>query len=463
MYMLRDASYEGNPGRYGTSGLVTEKGAWTKKPSWYYVSTLKQVLTDYTLKEVQENERIYQYTFEKKGTNQLCYVLWCPTSNGSTIDNYSLSIGDKTRATLTTLEDGYYDGIRSKLKIENGNVKVNVSESPIFITVDGKEGTYIEPTNQKIKITPEMITSENQEALVGQDKLTEQDILKQFQNMLDEQEQLPNGPDARYIGTLITKWENLWPYTIFPVEGQIDLKEKYVITAIGMYDSTGTGKIRFYQGDGDNWEKEASLEYNLNTYNSWVVKPVNMETQYLKIEKENNAECYGIALYGYSIGEADYDPNEELNKPEESTPPIEEELIVSFPNYQEKENFVMGITEKTRGKEFKQKIQTNAEKIVLQDKNGTEIIDGIVSTGSKVILTKGTKQKEYTLIVTGDINQDGKVDITDLLLLKRHILSGTKPDWKLNKIKELAANMNQDNQVDITDLLLLKRSIIGKE
>ena len=62
----------------------------------------------------------------------------------------------------------------------------------------------------------------------------------------------------------------------------------------------------------------------------------------------------------------------------------------------------------------------------------------------------------------GDISGDGKVNVTDLLLLKRHIIAGTKENWKLTGDKLKAADLNNDNKVNITDLLLLKRMILKK-
>src|SRR5690606_7637942 len=43
MYMIRDVRDDG--GKFNTSGLVTRKGEWEKKISWYYVYTLKNRLT----------------------------------------------------------------------------------------------------------------------------------------------------------------------------------------------------------------------------------------------------------------------------------------------------------------------------------------------------------------------------------------------------------------------------------
>ena len=63
----------------------------------------------------------------------------------------------------------------------------------------------------------------------------------------------------------------------------------------------------------------------------------------------------------------------------------------------------------------------------------------------------------------GDINTDGNINITDLLLLKRHIIAGTKKDWILSDEKIKFADINNDEKVDIIDMLLLKRILLKKQ
>ena len=83
----------------------------------------------------------------------------------------------------------------------------------------------------------------------------------------------------------------------------------------------------------------------------------------------------------------------------------------------------------------------------------------------EVTITKGsTKNRTYTAnwIKLGDIKGDDKITIIDLLLLKRHIMAGTKENWKLKGDKLKAADINNDGKVNIIDLLLLKRYLIKK-
>lgn len=66
---------------------------------------------------------------------------------------------------------------------------------------------------------------------------------------------------------------------------------------------------------------------------------------------------------------------------------------------------------------------------------------------------------EFILVVTGDINQDGRISVTDLAKLKMHIIEKEV----LVDSKYLAADISGEGQVTITDLAKLKKLIIGME
>ena len=79
-----------------------------------------------------------------------------------------------------------------------------------------------------------------------------------------------------------------------------------------------------------------------------------------------------------------------------------------------------------------------------------------VATGATVAL-EGSQQN-LRLVVTADLNGDGKVTITDLLQLKGALL-GTK----LTAISAAAADVNYDGKVTITDFLKIKSNLLGME
>ena len=70
------------------------------------------------------------------------------------------------------------------------------------------------------------------------------------------------------------------------------------------------------------------------------------------------------------------------------------------------------------------------------------------------------KPEESSKYQLSDINGDGKITATDLLLLKRHLVAGKKKDWVLTGDKFKAADINEDGKITATDLLLMKRLVL---
>lgn len=135
MYMCYDVgNEETSVGKYGTSGVVTSGGE--KKDSYFYIYTLKNTMTGmYFVEEIDSgNEDVWIYKFED-GNGKACYAVWCPTMDNVKVDGYVLDIGEVTSATLTEMVDEDTDGVQTELAVTNGTVTVNVSEKPVFVTV----------------------------------------------------------------------------------------------------------------------------------------------------------------------------------------------------------------------------------------------------------------------------------------------------------------------------------------
>ena len=79
------------------------------------------------------------------------------------------------------------------------------------------------------------------------------------------------------------------------------------------------------------------------------------------------------------------------------------------------------------------------------------------NTGTVTAKVDWIKKGEYTV---GDVNQDGKITATDLLLVKRHLVAGKKQEWILTGNKFNAGDINSDGKITATDLLLLKRLVL---
>jgi hypothetical protein len=139
-YMLRDVSTTSTT-KFDTSGFVGPKGDWTPKPSWYYTYTLKNCLTGmrYAGDVESGDKKVWIYKF-RSDDGKGAYVLWCPTSDNSTVKNYVLKkLGAAKSATKVEFADKEINGKGTRLEINKGSVSLDVSECPVLVLVDALE------------------------------------------------------------------------------------------------------------------------------------------------------------------------------------------------------------------------------------------------------------------------------------------------------------------------------------
>ena len=142
MYMSRDCGPEEHAiGKYGSSGLVrfpieispTNVIMGNKKDSFYYIYTLKEIISDTSfdceIDSGNENVKIFRYVTEN---GQYKYAVWCPTSNETEVKNFKLKVGEGDYI-LAQLAFEKYNGLRTDLIEEDGYVTFDVSEMPVFI------------------------------------------------------------------------------------------------------------------------------------------------------------------------------------------------------------------------------------------------------------------------------------------------------------------------------------------
>jgi hypothetical protein len=137
-FMVRDTTPL-DKGQFNTSGLTGPKPDYVRKPSWYYVYTLKNRLTDTVFIGEQEsgNPLVMVYLFENPQTGQMVYVLWSPTSDGTIVPGHSLTLDGKPASImLVSLSDTSITGTETSLSIKDGTVNIDVSESPVFVIVN---------------------------------------------------------------------------------------------------------------------------------------------------------------------------------------------------------------------------------------------------------------------------------------------------------------------------------------
>ena len=80
--------------------------------------------------------------------------------------------------------------------------------------------------------------------------------------------------------------------------------------------------------------------------------------------------------------------------------------------------------------------------------------EDIISTGDILDNNNGIK---FTLIVLGDINQDGKCSLTDLSRQRKYSLDLVE----LDDIQKSAGDINIDGNISLTDISLLRKRMLG--
>lgn len=117
--------------------------------------------------------------------------------------------------------------------------------------------------------------------------------------------------------------------------------------------------------------------------------------------------------------------------------------------YQIKEETIQNIINNTKRIDFEQKLNLKTQyEIIRNDRNLED--DDIIATGD--ILKTSTGEK-YTLIVTGDINKDGDVNIKDLIKMRKYLLERNN----LDETEKLAADCNLDgDDINIKDFIRMR-------
>ncbi len=133
---------------------------------------------------------------------------------------------------------------------------------------------------------------------------------------------------------------------------------------------------------------------------------------------------------------------------------VDEEFIFNSEKYKINEGYISNIVPETTIRSFKQNVETNQE-LVFTDKNGNQLNENdIIGTGTKI---KVGNKLEYTLVVIGDIDGNGKISTTDSAKLKLH-----QVEMKVLTGAELmAADVDGNGKVSSTDLAQIKLVIVG--
>ena len=121
--------------------------------------------------------------------------------------------------------------------------------------------------------------------------------------------------------------------------------------------------------------------------------------------------------------------------------------------YKVENEYISDVTSDTTVSAFKEKVKSN-KRTTFIDKNGNILEeDGVVTTDTVVKLEDDT---QYTLVVKGDVDCNGKVTINDLAKMKLHLVNMEK----LEGTKLKAASMSGNSNLSINDIAKMKLMLL---
>lgn len=124
-------------------------------------------------------------------------------------------------------------------------------------------------------------------------------------------------------------------------------------------------------------------------------------------------------------------------------------------NYIIQDNIIKNISEQTIKLDFDNKLKLGITyKIARNDEEINEKDN--IATGDILTTSAGDK---YTLIVTGDLNKDGKLNLKDLVKMRKYFLDGNNLDE--NEI--LAADCNFDGKINLKDLVKMRLMLLNQD
>lgn len=135
--------------------------------------------------------------------------------------------------------------------------------------------------------------------------------------------------------------------------------------------------------------------------------------------------------------------------------------ILRLGNIKNDGNYMFGFKVGTDISEIKKNIidrEVKAE-VTAFDKDGNSKINGAVASGDKIRIKTDSEEKEYTVVMYGDVTGDGVIDKLDALAVLRYFYQYTSYDGAL----KMAADVTGNGVIDKLDALAIVRDYYGYE
>ena len=243
-------------------------------------------------------------------------------------------------------------------------------------------------------------------------------------------------------------------------------------------------------GSGTSYENEETVNINndITLYAQWapIKYYINFNSNYGSGEEDNVIQdfTYDVsnsllkntftkANYYFSgwntkidgTGNSYTDEEDVLNLTDEDNSVIElyaqwqkeAEYTINDYTYDINKKIIKDIPPGTTLNEFKNKINIGTGTTIIVDTKNVDNKDVIYTGGKTKIYVGNELAIEFTNIVTGDSNGDGKISSADLLSVRQHLL-----EIKILKNEYFqAADSNKDGKVSSADLLSIRQHLLG--
>lgn len=93
-----------------------------------------------------------------------------------------------------------------------------------------------------------------------------------------------SNPELLFDGEDSSFWFSGWDSDNYPAYAYIDLGQPTELSKIDLFDASGEGGFKIYTGSPDNWNVAPIIHDPLTQYLTWNEHPVNITTQYLRLE-----------------------------------------------------------------------------------------------------------------------------------------------------------------------------------
>ena len=298
-FQLRD---EGE-GVYYNSGLVTQKGKWDKKLAWYYLSCMSYMLRNSVWTEeyrgTGDNEVFWINTFRDADNERMLVKsanTWYDEANGV----YSIPAEGRKYAYLTVPEMGKLHGTTKMIPVNNDEVNVELTQTPVFITLSDEPVSF-EGGSAQLRPAGISLSQDGSTGVCDLSAVPDDAALGQFCRMFDEPDTMPD-PVYGDTGSLKTPETNSnrsgTVYALFD--------EPCVFNGFAVFDTYGVGGISVYDAHTDKLLWSSRLD-------SYMSRSVTLTEDYeptdcLKIVREGG-DLNEVAFYGYVPEKKDWDAN----------------------------------------------------------------------------------------------------------------------------------------------------------